>query len=133
MNGAILYVDRSQVRPGKLDDVKAAIRSLVDLVEPREPQLLAYSFYLDEAAQRMTVVAVHPNAASMELHMDVGAPGFRRFEGLVDLYSIEVYGIPSERVREQLAEKARLLGASARITIQEQYAGFTRRALIAAP
>jgi len=72
------------------------------------------------------VVAVHPDAASMELHMNVGGPGFRRFEKLIDLRSIDVYGAPSDNVRRQLDEKAKMLGASARVTIHEPHAGLAR-------
>lgn len=126
MDTTIVYIDQSEVRPGKIDAVKAAITALVALVGPKEPQLVAYSIYLDEAERRMSVVAVHPDAASMELHMDVGAPGFARFEGLIDLRSIDVYGIPSDRVRRQLSDKARLLGGAARVTIHEPRAGLDR-------
>lgn len=126
---AIVYIDRSDVRSGKLDEVKTSISALLELVERNEPQLLGYAFYLDEQATRMTVLAIHPDAESMELHMDVGAPGFRRFEGLIDLRSIDVYGTPSAKVREQLRQKAQMLGAGVRITIHEQHAGFARPAL----
>ena len=81
MAGPIVYLDRSDIRAGRLDDVKAAIRALMDLVGGREPQLIAYSFYIDEPALRMSVVAVHPDAASLELHLSVGAPGFRGSKG----------------------------------------------------
>ena len=128
METTIVYIDQSEVRPGKLDEVKVAIRALVDLVEPNEPQLVAYSFYLDESAARMSVVAVHPDAASMERHMEVGALGFRRFADLIDMRSIDVYGRPSDRVRRQLEEKARMLGAGVRITIHEPHAGLARLA-----
>ena len=37
----------------------------------------------------------------MELHMEVGGPGFLRFEKHMDLRSIDVYGTPSDKVRRQ--------------------------------
>jgi len=126
VDSTIVYIDESEVRPGQLDEVKSAIDALVALIEPSEPQLIAYSVYLDESARRMRVVAVHPDAASMELHMNVGGPGFRRFERLIDLRSIDVYGAPSDNVRRQLDEKAKMLGASARVTIHEPHAGLAR-------
>lgn len=126
MAGPIVYIDQSEIHEGRMDEVRAAIRALVELVEPLEPQLLAYDFYLDEEARRQTVVAVHPDAASLELHLAVGAPGFRRFEGLIDLRSIDVYGEPSDAVREQLRQKAAMLGTKARITIHARYAGIAR-------
>ena len=133
MEGSIVYIDRSDVREGKLPEVRKAIAALVELVERREPQLLAYAFFLDDADSRMSVLAVHPDAASMELHMDVGTPGFRRFEGLIDLRTIDVYGRPSDKVREQLRQKAEMLGAAVRVTIHESISGFTRPGLRTRP
>jgi hypothetical protein len=130
---SIVYIDRSDVRTGKLDEVKASITALLELVEPNEPQLLGYAFYLDEQAARMTVLAIHPDAESMELHMEVGAPGFQKFEGLIDLRSIDVYGTPSVKVREQLRQKAQMLGTGVRVMIHEQHAGFARPALRGRP
>lgn len=73
----IVYIDRSRIRPGKIGEVRQAIDELVAFIDAREPQLLHYGFYLDEESSRMTVVAVHPDAASVELHMEVGAEAFR--------------------------------------------------------
>jgi hypothetical protein len=41
-----------------------------------EPQLISYGFFIDEEASRMTVIAIHPDAASLELHMETGGPRF---------------------------------------------------------
>lgn len=128
MDSTIVYVDRSDIRPGRLDEVKAAISALVELVEQREPQLIAYSIYVEDDGKGMSVVAVHSDATSMELHMVVGAPGFRRFAGLIDLRSIDVYGAPSDLTRRQLKEKADMLGSSVRVTVHEPHAGLSRNA-----
>ena len=73
----IVYIDRSRIRPVKLEDLKPAIEELVQFIDEREPQLLSYGFYLDEDQSRMTVVAVHPDAASVEFHLEVGGEAFR--------------------------------------------------------
>jgi hypothetical protein len=126
MDGLLVYLDHSDIRPGKVGDVAAAVTGLVDFVEAREPQLLSYGFYIDPAASTMTVVAVHPNSASLELHLTVGGPEFRKVGELIDLRLIEVYGEPSPGVRVQLEEKAAMLGHAARLVIHERTVGFTR-------
>lgn len=122
----IVYIDRSRIRPGKLEELKPAIEDLVEFIEAREPQLLSYGFHLDEDEYRMTVVAVHPDAASVEFHMDVGGEAFRDFADLIQMDGIEVYGEPTDRMLEQLEEKARALGESGRVVVDRRYAGFTR-------
>lgn len=125
MSEPILYIDSSAIRQGELDRVKAAIRELVEFVEANEPQLISYNFYFNEEGTRMTVVAVHPDSASMEFHMKIGGPAFRKFTDWIDLETIEVYGQPSEAVLKQLWQKAQMLG-SGTVVVHSRYAGFAR-------
>ncbi len=92
----IVYIDHSDVRGGSLEELKAGVRLLVDFIDAREPQLISYGFYVDEAASKMTVVAVHPDSASLELHMEIGSAEFRRLAHMLTLTSIECYR-PAER------------------------------------
>ncbi|MFF4100392.1 hypothetical protein [Streptomyces sp. NPDC001903] len=121
----IYYVDRSDVLPDRLDDAKAAMRDLAAFVNVVEPQLLAYHFYVDEPTATMTLVAVHPDAASLELHMELGGPKFRAFVPLIRMRSIDVYGSVGPSLRDRLRAKAALLGG-ATVTVHSRVAGFTR-------
>jgi hypothetical protein len=122
----IVYIDHSDIREGALDELKAGVRALVDYIEAREPQLIAYGFHIDDETMTMTVVAVHPDSASLELHMDVGGAEFRKLSPLLTLKSIECYGRPSEKALEQLRLKAAALGEGGSIVTVGRYAGFAR-------
>lgn len=121
----IVYVDTADVREGALDELKAGMAALAELVEANEPRLLAYNVYLSDDGTRMTVVHVHSDAASLEKHFELVAPVLRRFVGLVTLSSIHVYGEPGEKVLEQLHGKASLLGRDS-VVVDRLHAGFTR-------
>jgi hypothetical protein len=121
----IVYVDHSDVHEGRLEDLKEGIRRLVDFIEAREPRLIAYGFHLDEEAGRMTVTAVHPDIASLELHLEVGNEGFRELGDMITLRQIEVYGPISERAREMPEQKATMLGGT-EVTVVERFVGFAR-------
>src|SRR5437867_306367 len=124
----IVYIDHSDVRDGSLEELKAGVRRLVDFIDAREPQLISYGFYVDEAASKMTVVAVHPDSASLELHMEIGSAEFRKLAHMLTLSSIECYGRPSERAPEQLREKAATLGDGGTVVSMGRFAGFTHPA-----
>ena len=124
----IIYIDHSDIRQGALSNLKEGVRNLVDFIEEREPQLIAYGFHIDEQAMKMAVVAVHPDSASLELHMDIGAAKFRKLAPLLTLRKIECYGRPSERAREQLRQKAADLGDVESVVTIGRYAGFHRLA-----
>jgi hypothetical protein len=121
----IVYIDHSDIKEGSLEELKAGVRGLVDFIDAREPQLITYGFYIDEGALRMTVVAVHPDSASLELHLDVGGTEFRKLAHLLTLTAIECYGRPSEKAVEQLDLKAAALGNGGTVVSIERFAGFT--------
>jgi len=124
-SGPIVYIDHSDIRKDSIDELKTGVQRLVDFIDAREPQLITYGFYIDEDAARMTVVAVHPDSASLERHMDVGSREFSKFAHLVTLTAIECYGRPSEKALEQLRQKADALGEGGAIVSVERSAGFS--------
>jgi hypothetical protein len=126
MSHPIVYIDKSTVRDGQLTELKTAMKELAGFVEANMPRLLSYAFFLNENQTQMTVVAIHPDSASLEFHLDTGAEEFRKFANLIDLLSIEVYGQISDAVIDRLEQKAEMLG-SGTLTVHEFYAGFARK------
>jgi len=125
MSEPIVSIDTSQIREGKLDDLKEAVAELVAFVESNEQRPILYDIYFDEAGTRMTVVQVHPDSESMEYHMAVAGPAFAGFSELVTLSTLDVYGEPSEALLEQLRQKVQLLGP-ATVVVHDLQAGFAR-------
>jgi hypothetical protein len=121
----IVYLDHSDILEGSIDELRAGVTRLVEFIDEREPRLIAYGFYLDEVAMKMTVVAVHPDSESLELHMQVGGEEFRKLGHLIRLTGIECYGRPSERALEQLRQKAAALGDGGTVVTVGRAAGFT--------
>ena len=126
MDRPLVYLDRSDILPGKVSELTAAVMALVEFIERHEPQLLSYAFYIDSESSTMAVVAVHPDPASLELHLRIGGPEFRRVGEFIDLRQIDVFGEPGTAVQTLLEEKAAALGRSARITVHEGGIGFSR-------
>ncbi len=124
--GPVIYVDRSDVHETRWGELKAGIRTLVGFVDSHQPQMATYGFYLDEDAQQMTVVSVHPDSASLERHMDIGGPEFKKLAPFLTLREIEVFGRLSERAAELVRQKAAALGDRGVVTLHEQFAGFDR-------
>lgn len=125
MSRPIVYVDTSRIREGKREELEAAMKHLAAFVEANVPRVLSYGFFLNEEHTTMTVVAVHPDSASLEYHMDAGGAEFGKFSELIELLSIDVYGRVSDAVRDRLHRKAEMLG-NGTVTVHEFYAGFSR-------
>lgn len=121
----IVYVDTSLIREGKQQELEVAMGDLTAFVEANMARVISYGFFLDESRMQMTVVAVHPDSESLQIHIDTGAAEFRKFADLIDLSRIEVYGAVSDGVLERLHRKARMLGSET-VVVHELYAGFWR-------
>jgi hypothetical protein len=131
MSQPLVYVDRSKVRDGALVELKAAIAELAGFVREQAPQLLAYGVYFCDDYTEMTVVHVHPDAASLDGYLDLAGSRFARFGDLLTLSSIHLYGEPTAEALGQLHEKMRLLG-SGEVVVHAPLAGFSRPARPAA-
>ena len=125
MSSTILVVDSSDIREGKLEEVKAGVEDLVAFVEANEAEPLSYDIYFDEAGSLMTVVQIHPDSTSLERHLTVAGPVFRKFADLLTLGRVDVYGSASEAALEQMRGKAQLLG-DAPVFVHELHSGFSR-------
>ncbi len=121
----IVVIDTSEIREGKVDELKTALMKLVEFVEANEAEPIAYSIYFDEDGNRMTVMQIHPSSASVEFHMRLAGPIFQKFTELVVLSRIDIYGIPSDALLELMRQKAELLG-NAPVVVNELHAGFAR-------
>jgi len=123
----LIAIDRSEIHPGKLDELKASFEHLATFVQEHEPRIIAYVVSFDEDGRTVTVLQVHPDSASMENHMRVAADEFAAFADLLQLRSMEVYGEPSPTLLELIRRKVDLLG-SATVAVHPGTAGFARTA-----
>jgi hypothetical protein len=129
MSQPIVYVDTSEVRSGRLDELKAAMAELTRFVEANEPRLFAYHVYFSDDGARMTVLHVNPDLASLRFHMDVAGPLFEPIGEFITMLAIDVFGQPDEAVVESLRQKAEMLGG-ATVRVHDLHAGFDRLPLV---
>jgi hypothetical protein len=121
----IVYVDTSEVRPGRLAELKAAMDDLARFVQANEPQLLAYNVYFNDDGTRMTVLHINPDSASLERHMQVAGPKFPPIGEFIKMLSIDVYGRVDGELLERLRQKAEMLG-SGTVRVHDFHTGFAR-------
>ena len=124
MSDFVVYLDTSEVRPGKLAELKAAMVDLSRFVEVNEPRIIAYDVYFSADGTRMSVLHVHTDLPSLAFHLKVAGPQFPPIAPLVELRTIEIFGAVTEELVKQLEAKTQLLGGT--VIIHNLHAGFTR-------
>ena len=99
MQGPLIFIATNRLKPGRLDSERARVPGLVEFLEANEPRLIAFNEYVNEAGDEVSVVQVHPDAASMEAHIAIVAERARAAyaETLDATVRIQVFGQPSGR------------------------------------
>lgn len=126
MSGPFIFIATNRLREGKLAVERDRAADLASFIEANEPQLLAFNEYANEDGTEVGVVQIHPNAASMEFHMELVADRAARAyaETLEGTIGIQAFGAPSDAVFEMLRRQA---GAGVPMTVMRQHlGGFTR-------
>ena len=125
MSGSFIYVGTMRIKPGKVEDVHKSMAELVDFVETNEPRMIAFHAYLEEEERTLTIVQVHPDAASMEFHMQINAKHFATaFDSLESVLSEQYYGEITESLGDELAKWEDQSVTVTRVTMHA--GGFTR-------
>lgn len=99
----LVYVTTWRIKEGRLEDYTEFSKKLLAIFEAREPQLIGIHLFINEDGSELTSIQIHPDAASMDLHMQVVnsalaedmAEWVERADFLEPMH-IEIYGEPSQ-------------------------------------
>lgn len=135
MSGPLIFVTTARIKEGKLDDYKRFVKELLEHFKAKEPQLIAFNMFLNEDGTEMTSIQVHPNAASMDTHLQVlnkvlgeEMSEWVKRADFLEIRHIEIYGTPSAALLE--ADQQRVdSGAYTRSLKPVHFAGFTRSSI----
>jgi hypothetical protein len=126
MSEPFIFIGTHTLKVGKAQEFEKSFRELVEVVEANEPQMIAFNGYANEEGTEVAVVQVHPNSASMELHMQVVREHIAHaYEELLDTTtSIQVFGTLSGAAREMMQH---LAGSGVPLSVKPlPLGGFTR-------
>lgn len=126
MSGPFIFIGTHRLKDGKLADYEAAWNELVAVVEANEPQMISFNSYANDEGTEVAVVQVHPDASSMELHMQVVREHITQaYEDLLEeTTSIQVYGELSDAARGMMEH---LAGSGVALSVKPNaIGGFTR-------
>jgi hypothetical protein len=126
MPSPFIFIATNRLKAGRLE--RERVPGLVKFIEANEPRLIAFNEYVNAAGDEVTVVQVHPDAASMEAHMEIVRERAQAAyaETLDATVRIQVFGEPTQAILETLRQQA---GSGVEIAINgEHLGGFTRSA-----
>ena len=128
MPSPFILIATNRLKPGKLDRERERVPGLVAFIEANEPRLIAFNEYVNQAGDEVTVVQVHPDAASIEALMEiVRERALTAYAETLDAtVRVQVFGEPTPAIIETLRQQA---GSGVEISVNgEHLGGFTRSA-----
>jgi hypothetical protein len=126
MSGPFIFIATNRLKEGKLEEERKRVPALSDFIEANEPRLIAFNEYVNEEGTEVGVVQVHPDADSMEFHMNVVREQAQRAyaETLDATTNIQVYGTLNDTVLKMLRQQA---GSGVSLSVRRYHlGGFTR-------
>src|SRR6478736_8326549 len=122
MSGPLIFIATNRLKGGALSAERSRVPELVRFVEREEPQVIGFNEYVNDGGDEVTVVQIHPDAASFEKHMDVIADHARRAyqETLDRTVRIQVFGDLPESIAASLREQA---SAGVEIIVNAEHLG----------
>ena len=132
MTAPFIFVGTHRIKEGQLEAYVEYFRDFAEFIKENEPRLIVFEGYVNDEGTLMTIVQVHPDAESMEFHMQtIGKHVSDAYDRFLDgTERIDVYGVPSGglvAMMTQLASMNEPLNISPR-----PVAGFTRAATLVA-
>jgi quinol monooxygenase YgiN len=101
MGQPFVYIGTHKIKAGKLEEFQKMWPGHVELVETNEPRLIAFHAFVDEEGNKVAIVQVHPDSASMRTHMQVISEALESVsEWLEETESELIYGEPYEGMVE---------------------------------
>jgi quinol monooxygenase YgiN len=105
MSEPLIVVLNYSIKPGKEEEARKRIAEHVDFVETNVPRMIAFHMYLNEDGDRLSIVQVHPDSASLEFHMQVNAKHFATaFDWLDTSLGQQFFGPISDALAAELAK-----------------------------
>lgn len=124
MAAPFIYISTYEVAEGRLDDAKSGLAEHAEFVEANEPRLISFNFYADDESDTVSIVQVHPDAASMDFHMRLVAEHIT--DALGDYLGAPVHTLVCGEGKETV-ETIRSFSPGRPVAVADEHiAGFTR-------
>jgi hypothetical protein len=73
MPGSFIFIATNRLRDGRFDAEQQRVPALPGFIDAHKPRLIAFNEYVNDERSQVTVVQVHPDAASFEFRLGVVA------------------------------------------------------------
>lgn len=92
MTGPLLFVGTYEIPPGQFEAWQQANRDMLTFMREHEPRVLGFWNYTNADQTEVSTVHLHPDAASLQFHMEAARTRISAGTALVKMKRLELYG-----------------------------------------
>ena len=123
MAGPFTVKTVSRIHTGEAAAYRPLAEEICRLAAEREPRLMAFHIYVTDDESSEVVIRIHPDAESMQRHLQVLSEKVRATAEYTDFESLEIYGQLNDALREWLPHVTEGIEFTLHST---HWSGFTR-------
>ncbi len=119
MSAHIYWILETNVRDGKLDELKGLMKEMVDATKANEPGTLNYEWTVSGDSKRCTLFERYADSPAAMTHAASFMKNFAgRFVGCLEVKKMVVHGRPADDLKKALAAQGAVF--------MEPFGGFSR-------
>lgn len=98
MSAPFITLTFGRIKDGKREDFERSNATIARLVEENEPRVVAFHALLSQDGDRFAGMQFHPDAESMECHMQVVKEAVEDISGSLEIEEFKVMGPSNDTV-----------------------------------
>jgi hypothetical protein len=125
MAGPIVFISRSRVKEGRLEELRALFATATARLEADKPRTLAFLAYLREDHSELAIVHVFADSDSFAVHLEGAGERSQTAYQFIETIAFEILGQPGDAEMESMRQAAARAGVA--LKVEPEYAtGFLR-------
>jgi hypothetical protein len=120
MSEPIVFISHNKIKPGKLDALREYSPQTIQLLQEQKPETVVFLSYVNDDGSEVSFLHVFPDAEAMETHFEGAQERSKNAYEFMSPLSMEIYGSPSDSVREMLKQIAE---SGVKVSIDSDYLG----------
>jgi quinol monooxygenase YgiN len=120
MSEPIVFISRSRVKEGRLDDFKLFYQAGAERLRREKPGTVAFLAYASDDGAEVSIVHVFRDADAMDRHMQGVAERAKEAYQFIESAGFDFYGTPNEGVLQKMKPIA---GSALSVSVRPQYLG----------
>ena len=120
MSDPIVFISHNKIKQGKLESLREYSPKTIQLLQEQKPETVVFLSFASDDSSKVSFIHIFPDAEAMDAHFEGADERSKRASEFIESKSMEIYGSPSDSVREMLK---RIAESGVEVSIDSDYLG----------